>query len=115
MGSIRPTTYNEIVMYQRCLRLYTYISNMDDALMEKIYSFMGQAADNNLRLLDGRLDFCSGSSVVESVAVKTVGTFTSVQLTRAALHVTRPFSYSGDGDSGVSGNNNNNNNNNNNG
>ena len=119
MGSIRPTTYNEIVRYKSCLAMKGYINGMDDALMERVYHFLGENPNHTVNVQDGKLFFFNGSLITEAVNVQTPPEdspdyFTSILLTATAIKVSKPVVYSG-GDFGSSGNNNNNNNNNNNG
>ena len=114
MIPVRPKTYNEILLYKRCLSMKTMVPDMDEAMFHKLYAFMSQSPQNSARILDNTLSFYQADQVVDSIPLAAKLSILSLSLTAAGLHIERPIRTSGDGDGGASGNNNNNNNNNNN-
>lgn len=121
--AIYPKTYDEVMHFKRCLVLRNCIPEMDDDLMEKIFVFTMENAENRVLAVDDELSFLDRDRNVvfsQTLAASIAARFTRLELWGTSLVVTRPYTpsnrggygFSG-GDGGSSGNNNNNNNNNN--
>ena len=123
MNSIRPRTYNEILMYKRCLALRKYIPGIKEDLLRKIYDFLLKDKRNSICFLKSqvgaRLAFLDvnnlevESETIYSIHLSRTMAFTTITLSALAMKVVNPYTSSG-GDGGDGGSNNNNNNNNNN-
>lgn len=114
MRSIRPRTYHELMQYRRCLELQLYVPEITDEVFLTIYRHMLESKENSVGVSEGKLTLYEGKEAVDSMAVASRASYTSLMLMATALEIKRPVSRS-IGDGGTGGNNNNNNNNNNNG
>ena len=114
MQSIRPRTYNEIMLYKRCLELKRLVPEIDEQLFVRIYQHMQQSRENRVGLSDGKLVFYEDENAMETLAIAAGAAFRSIHLSAVALDIERPGSYGDHSSGGIGSNNNNNNNNNNN-
>lgn len=116
MQSIRPRTYNELIMYKQCLELRRLVPEITNEIFARIYCHMLQTGAPTIAVANGKLVFYLAQKAVDSMAVAENASYISLKLSVAGLSISRPVTYYSSGsDSGSSGNNNNNNNNNNNG
>ncbi|MBR5617552.1 MAG: hypothetical protein IKW50_05145 [Oscillospiraceae bacterium] len=109
MKSIKPKTYNELMLYKRCMDLRFSVHDISNDLMVRIYHFLNESAENTVRITNGRIVFYHNEMVTDSMVATISSSIDYVTLTRA--YIVRQSVQSSGSDGGSSGNNNNNNNN----
>ena len=112
MKSIKPKTYNELMLYNRCADLRRNVPGLDNELMVKIYHFLNESDENKIWVHQEKIAFYHNEEVVDSVAVAVSESVAYITLARTFI-LQKMVSTSDSGDAGSSGNNNNNNTNNN--